>query len=299
MSTPQSFEDRDGYIWMNGTLVPWRNAKLHVYSHVVHYGSGVFEGERAYGGKVFKLEEHTDRLLKSGEIMEMKIPFTAAQLNAATMETLRANNITDGYIRPVAWRGSEQMGVGAPLTKINVAIGCWVWPQYYSLEKRLQGIRMNISVWRRPPPDTAPVHAKASGLYMISTLSKHAADRAGYDDALMYDWRGQVAEASGANVFFVFNGEVHTPIPDCFLDGITRRTVMDLARKRGYKVVERVIMPQEMAKAQECFITGTAAEVTPVREIGEYKFTPGDVCRTLMADYDIAVGKVEAKSSAA
>ncbi len=299
MSGPP-FDDRDGYIWMDGELVPWRSAKLHVLTHALHYGSSVFEGIRAYRGKPFKLKEHSERLVYSAEVLDMKIPYTAEQLAEATLATLRANNISDGYIRPVAWRGSEQMGVPARSATIHVGIGCWVWPQYFSLEARLKGIRLIMSKWRRPDPATAPVHAKAAGLYMICTLSKHDAERAGYDDALFLDWRGHVAEATGANVFFVFDGEIHTPTPDCFLDGITRRTVIDLAKKRGYKIVERTIMPEEMADAQECFLTGTAAEVTPVREVAEtYKFTPGEVCRTLMSDFDVMVGRADAASSAA
>jgi branched-chain amino acid aminotransferase len=291
MSAPQTFDDRDGFIWMNGGLVPWRDAKVHVLTHAMHYASSVFEGIRAYNGKIFKLEEHTDRLIESARILDMKIPFTAQQINDACYETIKANNITDGYLRPLAWRGSEQMGVTAQNAKINVAIACWVWPSYFTLEARLKGIRLQLSQWRRPAPDNAPVKSKAAGLYMICTLSKHTAERAGYEDALMLDYRGQVAEATGANVFFVINGEIHTPTPDCFLDGITRRTVIDLAKKRGYKVIERAIMPEEMAKAQECFLTGTAAEVTPVSEIGQYKFTPAEVCRNLMTDFDALVGR--------
>ncbi len=299
MSTA-GFDDRDGYIWMNGSLVPWRSAKVHVLTHALHYASSVFEGERSYAGKVFRLEEHTERLLESARMLDMKVPFTVKEINDATYETLRANNITDGYIRPVVWRGSEQMGVTAQNAKIHCAITCWVWPSYFTIEARLKGIRLCMSEWQRPGPKMAPVKAKASGLYMICTLSKHTAERAGYDDALLLDWRGQIAEATGANIFFVMNGEIHTPTPDAFLDGITRRAVMELARKRGYKVVERAIFPDEMAKAQECFLTGTAAEVTPVREIGDYKFTPGEVCRNLMADFDVMVGKAPAvKSSAA
>jgi len=298
MSAAQTFDDRDGFIWLNGALVPWRDAKVHVLTHALHYASSVFEGERSYGGKVFKLEEHTERLFYSAGALDMKIPYTAQQINDATYETLKANNIVDGYIRPMAWRGSEQMGVTAQNSKINVMIACWMWPSYFTLEARLKGIRLQLSDWRRPDPKCAPVKAKAAGLYMICTLSKHAAERAGYEDALMLDYRGQIAEATGANVFFIINGEIHTPLPDCFLDGITRRTVIDFAKKRGYKVIERAMMPEEMSKAQECFLTGTAAEVTPVREIGPYKFTPADVCRTLMADFDALVGRVQ-KSSAA
>jgi branched-chain amino acid aminotransferase len=299
MSAPP-FDDRDGYIWFDGELVPWRSAKLHVLSHALHYASSVFEGIRAYGGKPFKLQEHSERLVLSAQIMGIKLPYTADQLTAATMETVRANNLSDGYIRPVAWRGSEEIGVGARITTIHVAIAGWVWPQYFSFEARLKGISLLMSKWRRPDPATAPIKAKAAGLYMICTLSKNDAEIAGYDDALFLDWRGRVAEATGANIFFVFDGEIHTPTPDCFLDGITRRTVIDLAKKRGYKIVERTIMPEEMADAQECFLTGTAVEVTPVRLIGEeYKFTPGDICRNLMSDFDALVGRVDTASSAA
>ena len=297
--TAQTFDDRDGYIWFNGALMPWRDVKVHVLTHALHYASAVFEGVRAYNGRIFKLEEHTERLFASAKMLDMEIPYTAAELNAAQIETLRANNITDGYLRPIAWRGSEMMGVSAQSSKINVGIATWVWPSYFSLEARLRGIRLQISEWRRPAPDTAPVKAKASGLYAICTLSKHAAERAGYEDALLLDWRGLIAEATGANIFFVIDDEIHTPKADVFLDGITRRTVIELAKKRDYTLVERIMKPEEMASAQECFITGTAAEVTPVAEIGPYKFTPGDICRTLMADYDAACGKVIAKDSAA
>jgi len=298
MSTA-TFDDRDGYIWLNGGLIPWRDARVHMLTHALHYASSVFEGVRAYNGKVFKLEEHTARLFNSAEVLDLKMPYTQAQLNAAQVETLRANNITDGYLRPIAWRGSEMMGVAAQSAKINVGIACWIWPSYFTIEARLRGIRLQLSQWRRPAPDTAPVHAKAAGLYMICTLSKHAAERDGYEDALMLDYRGYVAEATGANVFFVMNGELHTPTPDCFLNGITRQTVVALAKKRGYKLIERHIKPEEMANAQECFITGTAAEVTPVCEIGNYRFTPGEVCRVLMADYDAECGKVISAASSA
>ena len=294
-----SFDDRDGTIWMNGQMIPWRDAKVHVLTHALHYASSVFEGERAYSGQVFKLEEHTERLFFSAKALDMTIPFTAKEINDATYAVLKANNQTDAYIRPVVWRGSEMMGVGAQDSKINVAITSWVWGQYFTVDARLKGVRLRWSDWKRPSPETAPVKAKAAGLYMICTISKHKAEREGYDDAMFLDYRGQVAEATGANVFFVINGEIHTPTPDCFLDGITRRAVIEMARKRGYKVIERAIMPEELSKAQECFLTGTAAEVTPVREIGQYKFTPGDVCRTLMADFDIAVGKQVAATSRA
>lgn len=283
------FHDRDGFIWFDGKLIPWRDAKVHVLTHGLHYGSAVFEGERVYGGKVFKLAEHSERLVKSGEILGMTVPFSAAEIDAATNETVKANNIVDGYVRPIAWRGSEMMGVAAQANKIHLAIACWVWPSYWSPEARMRGIRLNISEWRRPHPQTAPTASKAAGLYMICTMSKHKAEADGYEDSLMLDYRGQVAEATGANIFFVFDGELHTPTPDCFLDGITRRTVIDIAKKRGLKVIERAIMPEDMSKATECFLTGTAAEVTPVREIGPYTFTPGEISKTLIGDYDTLV----------
>ncbi|MBX9634191.1 MAG: branched-chain amino acid aminotransferase [Magnetospirillum sp.] len=283
------FDDRDGFIWYDGELLPWRDAKIHVLTHGLHYGSCVFEGERVYGGKVFKLAEHTERLIESGNILGMKIPFTAAEIDAAIMATVKANGIVDGYVRPFAWRGSEMMGVAAQHNKIHLAVAVWSWPSYWSPEARMRGIRLNISQWRRPHPDTAPVAAKAAGLYMICTMSKHKAEGEGYEDSMMLDYRGQVAEATGANIFFVFDGELHTPLADCFLNGITRQTVIDLAKQRGLKVVERAIQPEEMAKATECFLTGTAAEVTPVREIGPYTFVPGEISKGLINDYDALV----------
>ncbi|MDP2697215.1 branched-chain amino acid aminotransferase [Thalassospira sp.] len=284
MTTP-TFDNRDGFIWFNGELKPWRDSTLHVLSHALHYGSAVFEGERAYNGKVFKLAEHGERLINSGKILDMNIPYSSTELDDAVIETLAANKISDGYIRRIAWRGSEMMGVAAQTTRINVAIATWQWPSYFKPEERLKGIRLARAQWARPAPNTAPVHAKAAGLYMICTLSKHEAERNGYADALMLDYRGQIAEATGANVFFVQDGKIHTPKPDCFLDGITRRTVIGLAKARGYDVIERAIMPEEMAGFEECFITGTAAEVTPVSEIGADTFAPGLITKTLMDDY--------------
>jgi len=284
MST-QPFDDRDGFIWYDGKLVPWREANLHVLSHAMHYASSVFEGERAYGGHIFKLREHTDRLIKSAEILDFKIPYSAEEIDAACNATLKANKLTDAYVRPVAWRGSEMMGVSAQSSKIHLAVAVWEWPSYFTPEARMKGIRLCWAKYRRPDPATAPTASKAAGLYMICTISKHDAERQGYNDALMLDYRGQIAEATGANVFLVQNGELHTPKPDCFLDGITRRTVIGLARARQIKVVERAIMPEELAKTQEVFLTGTAAEVTPVSEIGEYKFTPGAICRQLVEDF--------------
>jgi len=280
------FDDRDGFIWFDGKLVPWREARIHVLSHALHYASAVFEGERIYGGKVFKLTEHSQRLIDSARILGMDFPLTAQQLDEATKATIAANGIVDGYVRPVAWRGSEMMGVAAQAAKTHIAIAVWQWPSYFTPEARMRGIRMQISDWRRPHPQTAPTAAKAAGLYMICTMSKHKAENEGYEDAFMLDWRGQVAEATGANVFFVIDGAIHTPTPDCFLNGITRQTVIQLAKDRGFTLIERAIMPEEMAKAQECFLTGTAAEITPVREIGPYEFTPGEITQILLTDYE-------------
>ena len=285
-----AFDQRDGFIWMNGALIPWTDARVHVLTHGLHYASSVFEGERAYAGSVFKLREHTERLIYSAKELGFEIPYAAGEIDAACVETLEANGLLDGYLRPVAWRGSEMMGVSAQNNRINLAIAAWEWPSYFDPEERLKGIRLDMADYRRPSPETAPCHAKAAGLYMICTLSKHAAESKGYADALMLDWRGRVAEATGANVFFVDNGILHTPEPDCFLDGITRRTVMDLARARGLEIIERAIMPEEMENFSECFITGTAAEVTPVSEIGPYKFTTGDISINLLNDYLALVG---------
>jgi branched-chain amino acid aminotransferase len=284
-----AFDQHEGVIWMNGSFVEWSEANLHVLSHGLHYASGVFEGERAYGGEIFKLTEHTERLFNSAKIMDMEIPYTVEEIDEACRQTLAKHGLADAYIRPIAWRGSEMMGVSAQETRINVAIAVWEWPAYFDPAQRLKGIRLDMSEWRRPDPQTAPCHAKAAGLYMICTLSKHAAERKGYADAMMLDWRGQVAEATGANVFFVQDGELHTPTPDCFLNGITRQTVIGLAHDRQIKVNERVIMPDEMAGFEQCFIVGTAAEVTPVSEIGPYNFEVGDITKTLMEDYAVAV----------
>ncbi|MFQ3360555.1 MAG: branched-chain amino acid aminotransferase [Alphaproteobacteria bacterium] len=283
------FDQRDGFIWLNGTLVPWADAKLHVLSHALHYASAVFEGERVYGKSIYKLEDHTDRLFYSAEVMDLKIPYTKNEINKACNSTIVENSIVDGYVRPIIWRGSEMMGVAAQSTKINVAIATWEWPSYFAPEERLKGIRLNISKWKRPSPDTIPCDTKAAGLYMICTLSKHDAERQGYADSLMLDYRGRIAEATGANIFFVSGNEIHTPLPDCFLDGITRRTVISLAKKRGYKVVERAIQPDEMKTFTECFLTGTAVEVTPVSEIDQYNFHSGEITKNLMEDYLLEV----------
>jgi branched-chain amino acid aminotransferase len=291
------FDDRDGFLWFNGKLVAWRDAKIHVLTHGLHYAAAAFEGERAYNGRVFKSREHSERLLESARILGYEVPYTAEQIDRAKAETMAANKLTDCYVRPIAWRGSEVMGVSAQAAKINVAIATWEWPSYFSPELREKGIRMCWAKWARPAPNTAPTNSKASGLYMICTMSKHAAEAAGYQDALMLDWRGQIAEATGANVFLVINGEIHTPTPDCFLNGITRRTVIDLARQRQYKVIERALWPADLGKAQEVFLTGTAAEVTPVGEIGEHKFTPGTITRSLMDDYSALVRAAPAKAA--
>ncbi|MEM6617052.1 MAG: branched-chain amino acid aminotransferase [Pseudomonadota bacterium] len=283
------FDQREGAIWFNGDMVPWGDANLHVLSHGLHYGSCVFEGERAYGGEIFKLTEHTERLHESAKLLDFEIPYSVQDIDDACRQVLANQGFKDAYVRPVAWRGSEMMGVSAQDNRINVAIAVWEWPSYFDPEQRLKGIRLDMAEYRRPDPMTAPSKSKAAGLYMICTLSKHRAERRGYADALMLDWRGRVAEATGANVFFVEGDTLHTPTPDCFLDGITRRTVIDLAKARGYEVVERTIMPAELAGFDQCFITGTAAEVTPVSEIGEFDFKVGEITQTLMEDYMEAV----------
>ncbi len=286
------YDDRDGFIWWNGSLVPWRDAKLHVLTHGLHYASAVFEGERAYGGRVFRLREHSQRLIDSARILGFEIPYTVDQIDAATNEVVKANGQPDCYIRPIAWRGSEMMGVSAQQSKINVAIATWAWGSYF--QDKDKGIRMTWAKWSRPAPNTAPTASKAAGLYMICTLSKHEAEKNGYADAVMLDWRGQVAEATGANIFMAMDGVLHTPKPDCFLDGITRRSVIAMAKARQIQVVERAIWPDELSKAQEVFLTGTAAEITPVGEIGEYRFTPGAITKALTEDFGRATrGEVD------
>jgi branched-chain amino acid aminotransferase len=283
------YHDRDGFIWMDGKLVPWREATLHLLTHGLHYASAVFEGERAYGGEIFKLTEHSERLAAGARTMDFEIPYTVAQIDAACREVVKANKLVDCYVRPIAWRGSEQMGVSAQQAKIHFAVAAWDWGSYFDPKERLRGIRLTHAQYCRPDPRTAPAKTKAAGLYMICTLEKHRAERAGYADALMLDWRGHVAECTGANIFFVKDGALHTPTPDCFLDGITRRTVIDLAKKRGIDVNERTILPNELNSFSECFIVGTAAEVTPVREIGENQYQPGRISETLLNDYMAAV----------
>lgn len=280
-----AFDQLEGFIWFNGEMVPWADAKIHVLSHGLHYGSSVFEGQRIYNGKIFKLTEHSERLRKSAEILDFEIPYSVEEIDKACLEVMKIQKLTEGYMRPIAWRGSEQMGVAAQNNKINLAIAAWEWGSYFDPEERMKGIRLCMAGYCRPDPRTAPSKAKAAGLYMICTIEKHKAEKNGYADALMLDWRGYVAEATGANIFFIKDGVIHTPIADVFLDGITRRTVMDLARKRGIEVIERIIKPEEMADFSECFITGSAAEVTPVSEIGDYRFTPGEISKQMLDDY--------------
>ena len=279
------FDDRDGWIWLDGQFVPWRVAKVHVLTHGLHYASAVFEGARMYGGEIFELTAHTERLFKSAEILDFEIPFTVAEIDQACKDTCAKNGLEDAYVRPIAWRGSEMIGVSAQDTTIHLAIAVWDWPSYFKPEEKAKGVRMCWAKYKRPSPETEPVHAKATGLYMICTISKHAAEKDGYDDAIMLDWRGYVAESTGSNVFFVKDGVLHTPTPDCFLDGITRRSVLRLAKQRGVQVVERHIKPEELPDFSECFICGTAAEVTPVAEIGEHRFTPGRLSLSLMDEY--------------
>jgi branched-chain amino acid aminotransferase len=281
----QPYDDRDGWIWMDGELVPWRDARLHVLTHALHYGSAVFEGARIYDGRVFKLSQHSQRLHDSARYLDFEIPWSVAEIDAACKQVVAANNLTDGYLRPIAFRGAEDMGVSAPATKVHVSIAAWQWGSYFDPEQKMKGIKLRFADYRRPDPATEPSRSKAAGLYMICTVEKHKAERLGFADAFFLDWQGRVSEATGANVFFVKGDALHTPIADCFLDGITRRTIIDLARARGIEVIERRIMPEEMAEFEQCFLTGSAAEVTPVSQIGDYRFTPGELTRQMMDDY--------------
>ena len=281
-----TFDDRDGWIWFDGEIVPWRDARVHVLTHALHYASSVFEGQRAYNGEIFKLREHTERLHQSARLLGFELPWTFDDIDAACNEVLKVNGFTDAYMRPVAWRGAESMGVAPGNTKPHVAIAAWEWAKYYDPRHSENGIRLDIAPWRRPAPYTAPTASKAAGLYMICTLSKQHAEERGFNDALMFDWRGRVAEATGANVFFVENGRLHTPVADCFLDGITRRTVMDLAHRRGIEVLERAIWPEELEGFEQMFLTGTAVEVTPVQSAGPWRFEVGELTRQLSKDYD-------------
>ena len=279
------FDDRDGWIWLDGRFVAWRDATVHVLTHGLHYASAVFEGERMYGGEIFELTAHTERLCRSAEILDFEIPYTVAEIDQACRDTCAKNGLADAYVRPIAWRGSEMIGVSAQDTKIHVAIAVWDWPSYFSPAERAKGIRMCWAKYKRPSPETEPVHAKATGLYMICTISKHAAEKDGFTDAMMLDYRGYVAESTGSNVFFIQDGVIHTPTPDCFLNGITRQTVIRLAQEKGVKVIERHIRPEELGGFTECFVVGTAAEVTPVSQIGEYSFKPAAASLGLMDDY--------------
>ena len=290
------FDQMEGVIWFDGKLVAGPDAKIHVLTHGLHYASAVFEGERAYGGVIYKGTEHTERLKRSGQVLDFEIPFSVAEIDAAKRLVLEKNGLQDAYVRPIAWRGSEQLGVSAQNNTIHLAIATWEWPSYFDPEQRLKGIRLDLADYRRPDPQTAPALAKAAGLYMICTISKHRAEKKGFADALMLDWRGRVAECTGANVFFLQAGTIHTPTADCFLDGITRRTVIDLAKRRGIAVVERRIMPDELSGFSECFITGTAAEVTAVSQIADWRFTPGAITKQLMDDY---TAEVQPKGKAA
>lgn len=292
------YDQREGVIWFNGELIPWTDARVHLLTHALHYGSAVFEGMRAYDGEIFKLTEHNQRLHTSAEILDFEIPYSVAELDKAARDVMRANKLSDAYIRPLAWRGSEQMGVSAQKTKVNVAVAAWNWGSYFDPAARSTGLKLSFAKYRRPDPATAPVHSKAAGLYMICTIEKHRAEREGFADAVMLDWRGNIAECTGANIFFVKDGVIHTPTPDCFLDGITRRTVIGLAKQRGWQVIERAILPEELADFTECFITGTAAEVMPVGSIGEYTFQVGDITRTLMDDYAALVRPAKAVAAA-
>ena len=285
MTDERSYDDRDGWIWFDGELVPWREAEVHVLTHALHYASSVFEGQKAYAGEIFKLTEHSTRLRKSASLLGFEIPWTVEQIDEACRQVLKANDLSDAYMRPLAWRGSEQMGVSAQRSKIHLAIATWPWGAYYGEEAIQKGLRLDISKWRRPAPYTAPTESKAAGLYMICTLARHEAQAKGYNDALMFDWRGQIAEATGANAFFVKDGVLHTPTPDCFLNGITRQTVMELARKRGIEVVERAIWPEELESFEQFFLTGSAAEVTPVAEAGPWRFEVGELSMQLRKDY--------------
>ena len=288
------FDDRDGSIWLDGEIVPWRDAKTHTLSHGLHYASLVFEGERVYSGTIFKGREHTERLRNSCKLMDFDIPLGDDEVDAAKMAVVEANGIVDGYVRAFCWRGSEMMAVSAQMTTTHVAVAAWEWPSYFDPETKMKGITLDIAKWKRPSPESAPVHAKAAGLYMICTLSKHEAEKKGFQDALMLDYRGYIAEATGANVFFVDDaGTIHTPIADCFLDGITRRTVIALAEANQMKVVQRHMTPEDMAGMTECFLTGTAAEVTPVSKIGDHTFTPAEISRTLVGGYeDLVRGRI-------
>lgn len=288
----KSFDDRDGWVWMDGAFVPHRDAKVHVLTHAMHYASCVFEGERAYGGVIFKSREHSERLHASANILGFKLPFSAEEIDRAKAELVKKQGFENCYLRALAWRGSEQMGVAAKRDDVHVAVAAWEWGDYFA--DKMKGVRLMIAPWRRPAPDTAPANSKAAGLYMICTLSRHAANDAGFDDAMMFDWRGQIAEGTGANIFFVRDGVLHTPTPDCFLNGLTRQTIIKLAEKRGIEVRERAMWPNELASFSECFLTGSAAEITPVREIAGQMFKPSTMTEQLMADFSALTRRANA-----
>lgn len=283
------YDDRDGKIWLDGEMVDWRSANVHILSHALHYASSVFEGERAYNGKIFKSVEHSERLLRSGELLDMPIPYSVAEIEAAKEAVLKANNLTDAYVRVIAWRGAgEDMGVASARNPVRMAVAAWTWGAYYG-DAKLKGAKLDIAKWKRPSPETIPTAAKAAGLYMICTMSKHAAEAKGCSDALFLDYRGYVAEATGANIFFVKDGEVHTPLPDAILDGITRRTVIGMLKDKGITVHERRIQLEELEGFEQCWLTGTAAEVTPVGQIGDYTFEVGDITRDIAESYEALV----------
>lgn len=284
-----SMSDRDGKIWMDGALVDWKDANVHLLTHAMHYASAVFEGERSYGGKIFESRKHSERLIASGRALDMEIPFTVDEIEAAKYETMKANGLEDAYVRVLAWRGvGEDMGVSSSRNPVRMAVATWAWGNYYG-DAKLKGAKLDIAKWKRPSPETAPHTAKAAGLYMICTMSKHAAEAKGCSDAMMFDYRGYVAEATGANIFFVKDGEVHTPEPDCFLNGITRQTVLGMLEERQIKVHTRHIMPEELEGFQQCWLTGTAAEVTPVGQIGDYSFEVGALTRDIAGAYETLV----------
>ncbi|KIN65605.1 Branched-chain amino acid aminotransferase [Sulfitobacter noctilucae] len=280
------YDDRDGQIWLDGKMVEWRDANVHILTHAIHYASSVFEGERAYNGKIFKSREHSERLKRSAQMIDFEIPWTIDEIEAAKVQVLAASGLQDAYVRAIAWRGAgEDMGVASARNPVRLAIAVWEWGAYYG-DAKMKGAKLDISKWKRPSPETIPCHAKASGLYMICTMSKHAAEAKGCSDAMMFDYRGYVAEATGANVFFVKDGEVHTPDPDCFLNGITRQTVVGMLKDKGIKVHERHIMPEELEGFEQCWLTGTAAEVTPVGQIGDYTFEVGAMTRDIAESYE-------------
>ena len=281
-----AYDDRDGHIWMDGQMVPWRDANIHILTHAMHYASSVFEGERAYNGRIFKSREHSERLKRSANMIDFDVPYTIDEIEAAKVEVLASSGLQDAYVRAIAWRGvGEDMGVASARNPVRLAIAAWEWGAYYG-DAKMKGAKLDISKWKRPSPETIPSHAKAAGLYMICTMSKHAAEAKGCSDAMMFDYRGYVAEATGANIFFVKDGEVHTPDPDCFLNGITRQTVVGMLKDKGIKVHERHIMPEELEGFEQCWLTGTAAEVTPVGQIGDYNFEVGAITREISADYE-------------